>query len=81
MIPESEVWQRLSILPGTTYSQQGLTQDIQNIRDYYSRYGYMNVQITPDVNLNRDTNKVDITYEIKEGDLYFVDKVKVAFDL
>ncbi len=77
VIPESEVWQRLSILPGTTYSQQGLAQDIENIREYYSRYGYMNVQITPDVNLSRDTGKVGIVYQINEGDLYFVDKVKI----
>ncbi len=77
VIPESEVWQRLSILPGMTYSQQGLAQDIQNVREYYFRYGYMNVQIVPDVNLNRDTGKVDIIYQVNEGDLYFVDKVKI----
>ena len=77
IIPESEVWQRLSILPGTTYSQQGLAQDIQNVREYYFRYGYMNVQVVPEVNLNRDTGKVDIAYQVNEGDLYFIEKVKI----
>src|SRR3989338_4300626 len=37
----------------------------------------MNVQILPDVNLNRETGKVDVVYQINEGDLYFVDKVKI----
>ena len=77
VIAESEVWQRLSILPGTTYSQQGMAQDIRNVQEYYFRYGYMNVQVIPDVNLNRDTGKVDIVYQITEGDLYFVEKVKI----
>ena len=33
------------MLPGSTFSQQGLAQEIQKVRDFYFRYGYMNVQI------------------------------------
>ncbi|MBI3999630.1 MAG: outer membrane protein assembly factor BamA [Candidatus Omnitrophica bacterium] len=77
VLAESEIWQRLEMLPGTTFSQQGLAEEIQRIRDFYFRYGYMNIQILPDVNLNRETGKVDVAYQINEGDLYFVDKVKI----
>ncbi|MBI4394577.1 MAG: outer membrane protein assembly factor BamA [Candidatus Omnitrophica bacterium] len=77
VLPESEIWQRLEMLPGTTFSQQNLAEEVQRIRDFYFRYGYMNVQIFPDVNLNRQTNKVDVTYQVNEGDLYFIDKVKI----
>ncbi|OGW87897.1 MAG: outer membrane protein assembly factor BamA [Omnitrophica bacterium RIFCSPHIGHO2_02_FULL_46_11] len=77
VVPESEIWQRLNMLPGTVFSQQGLAEEMKTIRDYYYRYGYMNVQIAPTVNLNRDTQKVDVMYQIDEGDLYFVDKVKI----
>ena len=33
--------------------------------------------MVPDVRLNRDTGKVDVVYDIHEGDLYFVEKVVV----
>jgi outer membrane protein insertion porin family len=77
VIPESEVWQRLKMLPGTTFSQQGLSEETQSIRNFYFRYGYMNVQVLPDVKVNRETGKVDVVYDIQEGDLYFADKVKI----
>ncbi len=77
VVPESEIWQRLEMLPGAVFSQQSLAQEMENIRDFYYRYGYMNIQILPDVNLNRQTAKADVTYQINEGDLYFIDKVKI----
>ncbi len=77
IFPESEIWQRLKLLPGSAFSQQGLSEEIERIRDFYHRFGYMNIQIVPDVQLNRGTGKVDLTYNITEGDLYFIEKVKI----
>jgi outer membrane protein insertion porin family len=76
-LQESEIWQRLKMLPGEIYSQQALSEEISAIRDFYFNYGYMGVQIRPEVNIHRDTGKVDVLYEIKEGDLFFVEQVKV----
>ncbi|MBI3307121.1 MAG: outer membrane protein assembly factor BamA [Candidatus Omnitrophica bacterium] len=75
LFPESEIWQELEMLPGQTYSQYYLAKDIEKIRDYYYGKGYMDARIIPDVKLNRDSGKVDVHYEIQEGDLYFVEKV------
>jgi len=77
LFPESEVWQVLEMLPGTTYSQYYLSTDMDRIRKYYFEQGYMDARIVPDVQLNRDTGKVDVLYKIHEGDLFFVDKVVV----
>ena len=77
VFPESEIWQVLEMLPGTTYSQYYLTNDMDAIRKYYFERGYVDARIVPDAKLNRDTGKVDVLYEITEGDLYFVDKVVV----
>lgn len=77
LFPESEIWQNLEMLPGSTYSQYYLSLDIDRIRKYYFERGYMDARIIPDVRLNRDTGKVDVIYKIHEGDLYFVDKVVV----
>ena len=77
LFPESEIWQSLEMLPGTTYSQYYLASDMDRIRKYYFERGYVDARIVPDVKLNRDTGKVDVAYQIHEGDLYFVDKVVV----
>ena len=77
LFPESELWQQLEMLPGLTYSQFYVAQDIEKIRQFYSSEGYVEARVVPDVRLNRDNNKVDITYEIQEGDLYFVEKVQI----
>lgn len=77
LFPESEIWQTLEMLPGTTYSQYYLALDMDRIRKYYFERGYVDVRIVPDIQLSRETGKVDVTYKIQEGDLYFVDKVVV----
>jgi len=77
LFPESEIWQELEMLPGLTYSQYYLSKDIDKILNYYHRRGYMDARVLPDIRLNKETGKVDVTYQIQEGDLYFVDKVVI----
>lgn len=77
LFPESEIWQNLEMLPGTTYSQYYLANDLDRIRKYYFERGYVDARVVPGVKLNRETGKVDIVYRVHEGDLYFVDKVVV----
>jgi len=77
VFPESELWQQLEMLPGLTYSQFYVAQDIEKIRQFYASEGYIEARVVPDVKLNRDGGKVDVTYEIQEGDLYFVEKVQI----
>jgi outer membrane protein insertion porin family len=77
LFPESELWQQLEMLPGLTYSQYYVAQDLEKIRQFYASEGYIEARVVPDVKLNQDNNKVDITYELQEGDLYFVEKVQI----
>ncbi len=77
LFPESELWQQLDMLPGLTYSQYYIAQDIEKLRLFYSSEGYIEARVSPDVKLNRDSGKVDVLYEIQEGDLFFVEKVQI----
>jgi len=77
LFPESEIWEVLSMFPGDVYSQFALNDDLAAIQKFYFYQGYIAVQIEPDVRFNRDTGKVDVTYTIQEGDLFFVNKVKI----
>ena len=65
------------MLPGTSYSQKNMTLDMEAIRKFYFAKGYMEIQVEPKVEFNQGTGRVDIFYQIKEGDLFFVDKVKI----
>jgi len=77
LFPESELWQELEMLPGLTYSQYYIAGDVEKLRSFYNERGYMDARIIPDTNLNKASGKVDVLYDIVEGDLYFVDKVVV----
>lgn len=77
LFPDSDIWQQLAMLPGTVYSQRNLANDIDAVRKFYFSKGYMDARVIPETKLDRSTNKVDVAYTISEGDLYFVDKVKI----
>lgn len=77
LFPESEIWQQLDMLPGLTYSQFYLAKDLEQIRNYYADQGHIDARLVPDVQLNRESGKVDVTYKIEEGEVYFVEKVIV----
>ena len=72
LFPQSEIWQEPDMLPSTTFSQFYLSKDVEKVRQYYYQRGYMDVRIVPDTHMNKETNKVDVQYQIDEGDLYFV---------
>jgi outer membrane protein insertion porin family len=77
LFPESELWQSLEMLPGLTYSQFYVSQDMESIRNFYASEGYIEARVAPDVNLNKETGKVDVVYEITEGELFFVEKIQI----
>ncbi len=78
LFPESELWQELEMLPGLTYSQYYIAEDVEKLRSFYNERGYMDARVIPETELNKESGKVDVNYEIVEGDLYFVDKFGVS---
>ncbi len=77
LFPESEIWQELETLPGLMYSPRRLAEDMEAIRRYYYERGYMNADVQPDVKDDPASGKIDITYRITEGDLFFVEQIKI----
>ena len=77
LFPESEIWGQLEMLPGEVYSQINQFEDVDALRRFYFERGYINSRIIPETDLNRKTGRVDIVYQITEGNLYYVDKVKI----
>ncbi|MEW6170254.1 MAG: outer membrane protein assembly factor BamA [Candidatus Omnitrophota bacterium] len=65
------------ILPGKVYAQELMQDDIRAIQALYFEKGYIFAQVKELAILNPDTGKIDVTYNITENDVAYVDKVKI----
>jgi len=77
-IAEKEILSRLNeCLPGKVFNQEALKQDIANMQGLYFDRGYISCQVQEATSVNSYTGRVDITYNIAENEIAYVDKIKI----
>src|ERR1051326_2664679 len=68
----------LTMTSGKTFTPPGLAKDIEALRDYYGARGYIDAYVRPVRSANIETGRMDITYDIEENQLSYVEKVNIS---
>ncbi len=70
-----EIFPKLKMKTGSIFSHNALKRDEQNIQDLYFEKGYIFADARADTLLNEETENIDISYNITEGEVCYVDKI------
>ena len=81
LLPESEVRRQLKVKPGDVFSRTRLRESVNGIADLYSTIGRASADITPRTEQSPATAKVNITLEIVEGPVVYVERINIAGNL
>lgn len=68
----------LAITRQKVYSREVVQQDLTNLADFYADKGYANADITPLVKEDDVTQKVDITFDIRQGSKVYFERIEIA---
>ncbi|MFH1202570.1 MAG: outer membrane protein assembly factor BamA [Candidatus Omnitrophota bacterium] len=78
IVKEQEIRSNLSeCLPGKVFSQDGLSQDVSNIQSLCFDKGYIFAEVKESTSLDAQTGRVNITYNIAENQIGYVDMIKI----
>jgi outer membrane protein insertion porin family len=81
VFPEREIRQALTIKPGSVYQHEALQETLRAIKQYYGDRGHINADVTPDIQLDPNTKRVDVAFRITEDELVYVHRVEVQGNL
>ncbi len=74
---QDKIQPTLQLLPGTIFSSFALQSDVSKIADFYGDKGYAFANVTPDVRLDKENNKVDIGYSIEKGEEVYIRNINI----
>jgi outer membrane protein insertion porin family len=77
-ITEKEILKTLTdCIPGRVFSQEAMKKDVTGIQGMYFDRGYISAQVQESTLVNADTGRVDVSYNINENQIIYVDKIKI----
>lgn len=77
VFPEKDVRANITMRPGKPFSSRALRMDVVAIRQYYYKFGYMNVIVDAERSLNESTGKIDVFYSIDAKEPVYVGKIEI----
>jgi outer membrane protein insertion porin family len=77
LFKNDEIEKKLVMKSGDIFSPEGLQKDIKAIQDMYGARGYIDVDARAHRIPNVKTGKMDLSIEIKDGELAYVEMIEV----
>ena len=74
---KEELKSLLKLRPSDTFTESALHSEVASIQEYYFAKGYIMAKVKPDTLLNMKTDRVDVTYNIIEGEICYVNRVNI----
>ena len=78
LFTNTEIGNMLELKKGSAFLPESLQKDTQNIRMAYGRQGYINASVKTDYTYKQVEPKIDITYDIRENERFFIEKVIIS---
>jgi outer membrane protein insertion porin family len=75
---EDEFKENFELKEGEIFRKSLLVKDIQYLTDFYGDFGYALVNIDEDLDLDREGQLVNITYDISKGRKVYLEEIKVT---
>jgi len=70
--------EQLKLKEGETFNRSYLTDDVEELEQYYTNRGFYFASVNPRTMINGEELLVDITFEVEKGPLYFIREIDIA---
>ena len=81
LFPEREIRKVITLKPASVYTDDALQEDLRLIKQFYGDRGYIHADVTPQTQLDPATKRVNLTYQITEHELVYVNRIEVQGNL
>jgi outer membrane protein insertion porin family len=77
LAPREVFLARVSVRTGEIFNRSKLSEDLQQLTDYYKDRGYAYVNATPSTPVDEKTRTVDVTFEIQKGEMVYFERINI----
>src|SRR5262249_6414508 len=81
LLPESEVRRQVKLKKGDVFSRTALRESVNSIADLYSTIGRASADINPRTEQIAADAKINLTVEINEGPVVYVERINITGNL
>lgn len=76
-VDPAKVKHLVEFVPGDWYSSRKIEETVRKLTEASGDFGYAFVEVRPQIRRNRETNTIDIAFEIQEGPRVFVERIDI----
>ncbi|MDY6862269.1 MAG: outer membrane protein assembly factor BamA [Thermodesulfobacteriota bacterium] len=74
---KNDIFKVTQLKPGMIFNQKLVQDDIMQITEYYSNFGYAYVDVSPLTRIKREAKTVDLVYSINKDKKVYIEKINI----